>query len=150
MKKNQINAILINQTKRRNTVFAFICSIVIIFIVTVAFFYLYKQGNKEYFITYDESSNIKYDVYLKENEFFQNNYLTENKQYIASLIDYLTAKFEYNISLDQSDIEYKYSYRIESSVDVVEKSTNYSLYNSKFFTLNNDIPELVPFQVYQF
>lgn len=129
MKKNQINAILINQTKRRNTVFAFICSIVIIFLVTVSFFYLYKQGNKEYFITYDESSNINYDVYLKENEFFQNNYLKENKQYIANLIDYITAKFEYNISLDQNDIEYKYSYRIESTVDVVEKSTNYSLYN---------------------
>ena len=36
MRKNDVNAILVNQTKRRNTVLALVCVIVVIF--SIAFF----------------------------------------------------------------------------------------------------------------
>ena len=129
MKKNQIDAILVNQTKRRNTVIAFIGVIIVVFILALGFLMLYREKNKEYYVNYDENSKISYDVYLKENDFFENTALSENKQYISSLIDHIQAKFEYDMDMEDVDVEYRYSYRIEASVDVVEKNTNKSLYN---------------------
>ena len=129
MKKNQVNAILVNQTKRRNTVLAFVWMIAIIFILSLSFFLMYFERSKEYYVSYNENSNIDYKVLLRDNDFFDNSYLESNKQYIASLIDYITANFEYNLSLEEKDIEYKYSYRIEATVDVKEKGTTTSLYN---------------------
>lgn len=130
MKKNRVNEILVNQTKRRNTVLAFVCAIFIIFVISLSFFLMYAHRNEDYYVTYDETSNIDYKVHLKENEFFTDNYLGTDKQYIASLIDKITADFKYNLSLEEKEIEYKYSYRIEANVDVKHKGTNNSLYNT--------------------
>lgn len=129
MRKNQINAILEEQTKRRNTIISFICVIVVISILSFALFVIYTKNNKDNFVTYDEKSDIDYNVYLRENEFFENNYLGSNKQYIASLIDYIKADFEYNLAFDSDNVEYKYEYRIEANVNVYDKETNNVLYN---------------------
>lgn len=129
MKRNQVNAILTNQTKRRNTVFGLICIIIIAFIIAVSFFFIYFERSKEQYVSYNESSNIDYKVFLEENEFFENDYLGVEKQYIASLIKDIDANFSYKLSLEEKEIEYKYSYRIETVVDVKEKNSNNSLYN---------------------
>lgn len=129
MKKKQVNTILSNQTKRRDTVFAFVCCIVLISILAIFFFFLYFEKNKKQYVSYDETSNIDYKVFLKENDFFDNTYLNSNQQYIASLIENITADFNYKLSMEKKDVEYKYSYRIEANVDVKEKTTNNSLYN---------------------
>lgn len=137
MKKNQVDAILINQTKRRNKVFALVCLIIIFFILSLSFFLIYLKKNQVQYIKYDETSNIDYKVLLKENDFFDNNYLESNKKYIASLIDYITADFNYNLSLEEKDIEYKYSYRIESIIDVKEVDSDVSLFNKMEKILDN-------------
>lgn len=136
MKKNQINAILVNQTKKRNIILTAICVIVITTLLSLSFFLIYLNRSQTYYVSYDETSNIDYKVYLKENDFFNNDYLGTNKQYIASLIDYIDATFNYNLSLEEKDISYKYSYHIEATVDVKQKNTNYSLYNKKVSLLN--------------
>lgn len=130
MKKNQVNALLYNQTKRRNTVFALISVIIIVSIIALSFFMLYFERSKKQYVSYNETSNIDYKVYLDENEFFENNYLDKNNRYIASLINYINASFKYKLSLNEENVEYKYSYRIEADVKVVEKGTDNPLYNS--------------------
>ena len=45
------------------------------------------QLNKKYYIEYTEGGSIDYDVYLKENEFYDSPYLEKNQSYVASLID---------------------------------------------------------------
>lgn len=130
MKKNQVNSILINQTKRRNTVFAFICLITIVFVIGLSCLGIYLERSKKQYVSYDETSDIDYKVYLKDNDFFNDNYLVKDKQYIASIIDYITADFRYKLSLDEKEVEYKYSYRIETEVLVKEKGTNNLLYNN--------------------
>lgn len=138
MKKNRVNEILINQTKRRNTVLSYICAIFVIFVIALTFFLIYIERNKNYYVTYDEKSNIDYKVYLKENEFFNSSYLGIEKQYIASLIDYITADFEYKLSLEEKDVDYKYSYRIEANVDVKNIGTDNSLYNTTEVLLSQE------------
>ncbi len=129
MKKNQVNEILVNQTMRRSTIYTYICIIIIFAILSISFISLYNNSKKEQYASYNESSFIDYKVYLKKNKFFENNFLESDKQYIASLIDYIKANFRYDIKLDEKIGEYKYSYRIESFVDVVQKETGNSLYS---------------------
>lgn len=130
MKKSQVNAILINQTKKRQVIFSLIGVAALCFIAAFSFFITYLNKNKDYYVSYNESSNINYKVHLKENEFFNTKYLEANKQYIASLINYITADFQYRLSLDEDNVEYKYSYRIEAKVNVAQTSTGNSLYSS--------------------
>lgn len=129
MRRNQIDAILTEQAKRRNIIFGSICVIIVFFILSFSLFLIYNQKNKDNYVTYDEKSNIDYKVYLKENEFFEKEYLEKSRQYIASLIEYITADFEYNLSFDSDNVEYQYEYRIEANVNVYDKSTNNVLYN---------------------
>jgi len=124
MRRNQIEEILIVQTKRRNTIIGFITLIVLISILSFTFLYIYLQNNKNNYVTYSEKSGIEYRVLLKKNEFFENSYLESNKQYIASLIDKIIANFNYDLEFDTDNVEYKYEYRIDANVNVYDKDTD--------------------------
>lgn len=130
MRKNQVNKILINQTKRRNTVLSFLCVIVVLISLSVALMYVYSIKNNEQYITYNEKSDIDYKVYLKNNKFFEDGYLTKDKQYIANLIDYISAKFTYKFDLSDNNVKHKYSYYIDANVEVKDKVTHNIIYNS--------------------
>lgn len=128
MKKEQVNSILINQAKRRNTVLMYIGIILIVFALMVLSFLLYTRTDGEKYVSYNEESDISYKVHYKENEFFDDKYLESNKQYIASLIDKINADFKYTIALEDVDVEYKYSYRIEADVVVRDRETKNIFY----------------------
>lgn len=62
-------------------------------------------------INYEENNAINYKVYLKENPFFEEPFLGENRTYIASLIDYVDADFNYDIKYSRpfnGHIKYKF------------------------------------------
>ena len=69
---------------------------VIIAVVTIAIIIssiVSYQLNKTYYIGYKESGHIDYNVFLKENEFYDSAYLEKDQSYVASLIDKIvTAK----------------------------------------------------------
>lgn len=129
MKKKKVNEILVNQAKRRNIIFSSLCAIFLILAVSFSFLLIYTKKNQPDYVTYSENSNVNYQVHLKENDFFDKNYLEANKQYIAQLIDYINANFEYKMSLEEKEIEYKYNYRIEANVSVKQKQTENLLFN---------------------
>lgn len=130
MKRNQVRAILTTQTKRRQIILSLIGIIIIVAFLAVANLYVFYHRSQEKYVTYDETSDIDYKVQLKENQFFSDNYLGDNKQYVASLIEKIIADFQYKISMDEENIQYKYSYWIEANVDVKEVGTEKSLYNN--------------------
>lgn len=129
MRKNQVNKILVNQTKRRNSILSFLCVIIILLVIAVSFLVVYYKKNNEQFTIYSENSNIDYKVYLRNNDFFEDDYLSKDKQYIASLIDYITAEFNYNLELSEENIKYKYLYYIDANVEVKDKTTHNILYS---------------------
>ena len=43
------------------------------------------QLNKTYYIGYRESGSIDYNVFLKDNEFFEESYLGKDLSYVASI-----------------------------------------------------------------
>lgn len=128
MKKNRVDEILVNQTKRRKKITSYVLVIIAISIIFLSLLLISINENKAYYVSYNENSNIDYKVYLKENDFFDKHYLEKDNQYIASLIDYITAQFNYQLSMEDKSVDYDYSYRIDATVNVKEKSTNNSLY----------------------
>lgn len=69
----------------------------------ISSFILFKKSMNNYsqdIINYNENSLIDYKVYLKENNYFDEPFLGENKVYITSLIDYLDIDFSYDMDLN--------------------------------------------------
>lgn len=130
MKKEQVNAILLEQ-KRKRKITSYLFLIIIIIICSLSLLFLYFSKTKDYYVSYKEASNLDYKVYLKENDFFETNYVEENKQYIASLIDHINANFNYKLSIENMAIDYQYQYRIEAFVNVLDNGTKSSIFSKK-------------------
>ncbi len=138
MKKSQVNAILVDQTKRRNTIFSFVCIIALLSLLSIGFFFVYINKSKNYSVSYKETSNIDYKVFLKDNEFFDEEYLGLDSKYIASLIKNIEANFKYEISMNEKNVDYKYSYRIDAHVDVTETKSSKPLYSKTTNLMKSD------------
>ena len=85
---------------------------VILFLVSFLLFYKSMNNYTQDIVSYRETSNVDYKVYLKENSYFDTPYLGEDKVYITSLIDYIDVDFFYNMSFDDN-ISGKYVYYIK-------------------------------------
>jgi hypothetical protein len=131
VKKSKVDKILVEQAKRTRHIIAYVSLVIVFLAFALTFTLLYVYSNKNVYIKYDETSNIDYKVYLRENEFFDEKYLGPDRSYIASLIDYIDAIFNYKISLEDDSANFKYSYRIESEINVKEKNGSSPLYNYK-------------------
>ena len=94
-------------------------------IVCLSLYYL--KGTKHY-MKYDERSEVDYKVLLKENDFFKEKYLDQDKEYIANLIEKISSKFKYRISFSEK-ANYDYSYKITSTIDINDKEKKTNLYH---------------------
>ena len=138
MKKSQVNAILVDQTKRRNMILSFLCIIIVLSLLCLSFLFIYVKKSRNYSVSYNETSKVDYKVYLKDNDFFDEKYLGLGNKYIASLINYIDANFKYEISMKEKNVDYKYSYRIEALVNVSESKSNEPLYQKSTELLKVD------------
>ncbi len=101
-----------------------------------------------------EQGKIDYYVYLKENDYFEEEYLPAGRQYIASLIDYIKANFHYTYYTDKNtDIQYSYDVigtvvahepgneaQVLYQKDYVLKELeNYQVSDTQSFTISDDI-----------
>ena len=61
-------------------------------------------------INYTDTGTVDYRVYLKENEFYEEEFLPKGKAYVTSLIDYIDINYNYIFNIDDltnMDLEYK-------------------------------------------
>ena len=118
------------QRRMKKSVQEYFIKAVILLILIVILLGTYIFNNKNVSrICYKENSNVDYKVLLKENEFYEDIYSGKDNQYIATLIDYIVADFNYDLEIYEPKIKYDYKYRIEAEVNVEEKTTNKSIYN---------------------
>lgn len=122
---------------RKMNIYTWIVGVIFILIISGVFFGIYSKRDKIYYVKYDDYSELDYNVALKNNKYFEEKYLEKDRQYIASLIDYINAKFKYKLTLKE-DLEYKYEYKIIANVNVIDNNTNKVIYN-----LSEDILEKI-------
>lgn len=76
-----------------------------LFLIIMSFNY-----NNSKSVNYKEQSNIDYKVYLKDNDYYDVDYLEKDKLYIASIIDKIKIHFDYNFFIDENvDLDFDYS-----------------------------------------
>ena len=122
--------ILINLSKIDKIILLFF--IVIIF--SLSGFLLVRTGFYNYDekeITYSENKDIDYKVYLKPNDFFEEEYLSKNKTYIASLIDYVHVDFSYDIELSDK-LSGSYSYYVKGVLEANEENSDNNYYTREY------------------
>lgn len=96
---------------------------IVLFIAILLSCFLYYRLNQTYYIDYTEKADLNYKVYLKENNFYEEEYLEGGKEYVASLIDSVTADLKYELNIDADGVEYEYSYGIDAHLLIVGKDT---------------------------
>lgn len=101
----------------------------LIFIVFIIFFFIvfsYSVFNLSYTIvnsindedfSYTTESNIDYKIYLKENDFYDNQYLESSKSYVSSFIDYISMDLEYEYNSNK-----KVDLNVSNEIKVILKA----------------------------
>lgn len=90
-------------------------------------------------VNYREKSNLDYKVHLKKNEFYDSEYLGKGMSYVASLIDKITANFNYTFDIDkESNIDFDYD--ITAQLVISDTSKN-NIFLKKEYTLLQNTKE---------
>ena len=105
-----------------------IAAIAVILAIALGSFLIYDKMNRTYYIEYKESSSIDYKVQYKDNDFFEEEWLDGGQEYIASLINAVSADFNYRLNMDATGIEFDYKYKIDATVLVKDKNSGNPYY----------------------
>ena len=129
----------IGYRQKRKKYITVITAVLVAFVIfTLVFAALAVLFNKTYYVNYAEKSSVDYGVHLKDNEFYEEPFLGKDYAYIATLIDGIEATFDYGMDIDsESDVDFSYTYRIDSLVTIKDRTSGKVLYAPKF----NEIPE---------
>lgn len=89
-------------------------------------------------ITYHEKTNLDYKVKVKDNDYYESEFLEKNMSYVASLIDSVVVDFNYNFSSDKY-LKGSYTYKIVADLDIINSDTNELFFTKRFEILPEEI-----------
>ncbi len=89
-------------------------------------------------VGYAENGNSNYKVYLKENQFEDAEFIEggKDKKFVASLINFINAKFNYEIHADKN-LDFDYKYKIIGDLIINDRSDGKELHR-KTYTLKEE------------
>lgn len=85
-----------------------------IFLIFLSLGYFEKK-EKELILSYQTNNNLKYKVYLKENNFIEEPILGMNETYISELIDHIEINYNYLFSSSKS-LDLNYDYIVDATI----------------------------------
>jgi len=113
---------------------------VIMFVVTLLFglFFLKEAFTYEdaKVVNYSEHSNLDYKVYLKENYFYDEDYLPKDMLYVANLIDNIKVDFDYKFLIEEQ-IDLKFDYKILGKLVISDQNEENVYYEKTYDLLGN-------------
>ena len=87
-------------------------------------------------INYSERSNLDYKVYLKENDFYDEDYLDKNMVYVAGLIDKVKVDFDYNFISDET-VDLNFDYKVMAKLLITDSNGNNTYFKKDYVLLEN-------------
>ncbi len=111
------------------------CTITFLILLGCTLFYARRTIEREELspIIYSENGNISYKVYLKDNEYYTEEYLGMNRAYIANLVKYIDADFDYLFKISENT-NMEFDYKVKAQL-VIENTTGSRRYLEKEYTL---------------
>jgi len=140
--------------KRKKWILVQSIILAVLAVLLITFMTVYYQLNKEYYINYQEKSEIDYMVQLKPNDYYETEWLGKDQAYVASLVESILAELKYEMNMEADDVDYKYSYLVDARLQIIDNDTQkpildklYVLKEKQSFTKNShnklEIAELV-------
>ena len=115
-----------------------IVALILIAAVALGSFLIYDSMNRTYYIEYTESSNIDYKVQYKENDFFDEEWIGKDREYISNLVNSIAADFNYKLNMDTTGVGFDYTYKIDATLLVADKDSG----NAYYKMTENLLPEI--------
>lgn len=99
--------------------------ILILIAISCLFFgmHLCKEKLNSKKIVYHKEARTNYITYLKDNKFYNSNYLEDDYNFVASLIDYFKVDYNYSYVLSEK-INYVLTYDITALLEVYDSDNN--------------------------
>ena len=97
---------------------------------------------EESIIGYNEVGNIDYKVFLKENNYYKEQYLGKDMQYVASIIKDIVPKFTYEMHSEEK-MEYTYNYKVSADLIISDPNDNNKVLYKRPSLLVKDTKEKV-------
>ena len=119
--------------RRQFLIFVFL---LIFLVIGIGSLYIGLNTKKVVTLKYKEDNNIDYKVYLKDNDFFEEDYIEKGKTYITSLIDHIEINFTYNIDFSEQ-IDANYKYKVMAKIEANRNDNSNS--NGNYWTKEFDI-----------
>ncbi len=88
-------------------------------------------------ISYNESGNVDYKVYLKDNDYYEEKFLGKDMQYIASLINTINVDFNYEMHATEK-LAFDYKYKIIGTLKITDKTDKDKVLYTKDYVLKEE------------
>ena len=121
---------------REKWIFTQIVIAVVITVAVIISALVSVRLESQYYIGYTERGSVSYNVFLKDNEFYEEDHLGPDQSYVASLIDRIIADFSYEIDMDTDDVNYRYSYSIKSRLEIIDNTSKVAIFNPEYELVN--------------
>lgn len=80
-------------------------------------------------IAYTEQNNLDYKVYLKNNDYYENEYV-QDLEYISDLINYIDLNYNYSLVVDKK-LDLNYSYNVISRIKIYNNDEEDLIYKKE-------------------
>ncbi len=107
----------------RMTIFAILC-IICLFAIYLIYYSFNSNKTNNYKFKYDISNNADYRIYLNDNSINDKEYIEMNQPAIASDIDYIDIRYNYNFK-GSRDSKVNYLYNIVGTLFIEYENANY-------------------------
>ena len=99
---------------------------------------------KEQNVFYEEVGTPNYKIYLKDNNYYKQDYLDKDMSYISNLIDYVSINYDYKFISD-TELNGEYYYKIVADLEIRNQQNDslfyverYDLSEEKKFPIKNE------------
>ena len=99
---------------------------------------------KEQNVFYEEVGTPNYKIYLKDNNYYKQDYLDKDMSYISNLIDYVSINYDYKFISD-TELNGEYYYKIVADLEIRNQQNDslfyverYDLTEEKKFPIKNE------------
>lgn len=103
-------------------------ALAVLFALALGSFAIYDRMNRTYYIEYTERGAIDYRVHLKDNDFFEEDFVDGGRSYVSSLVDGISAEFDYALDMAEEKVGFDYTYRIDAQLIIANKDTGDHIY----------------------
>lgn len=141
--RNNKKSIILKEEKKKKIYVGYIGRLIInlfIFIIAscISLYFIFSSFSiiKAHIVTYQESSDIDYRVYLKENNFYDKEYLEKNMSYISTLIDKVNATFIYNFDINENT-NIDFNYNIVGKLIIMDSTGKNNFYQKDYTLLES-------------